>query len=301
MKKTILLLALSACLNLHSQHYNQAFDGNSVNPITVVLDTSPSNVWQIGKPQKTLFKSAKSVPRVIVTDTLNSYPVNNVSRFTFAVQSPPSSPAIGPFALRWVQKLDLDTMLDGAIVEFSSNGVNWQNAHNNPNVYQFYGFKPSSKDTMPSGEFSFSGRDTTWRDIWLCIGKPFFSQNDSLFFRFTLKSDGIQNNREGWMIDNFMTNFTIFHPVKEISQIDPVVVYPNITTGIVNIEMKKINDSDEIDDIELIDESGRVVERFGKNYTKVVLDISNHKPGLYYLRVTIHNKAQLFKLVYEKN
>lgn len=300
MKKYLLLFfGLNACLNLHSQSYNQTFDGNSVNPIIFFLDTAQSNVWQIGQPQKTFFNGAYSPSNAIVTHTANPYPVNNISRFTFGVPTYTNGYSYF-YALRWVQKLDLDTGLDGGIVEISSDQVNWQNAHNNPNVYQFYGFKPANKDTLPSGEFAFSGRDTTWRDIWLCLRSTVASQNDTLYVRFSLKSDGIQTNRDGWMIDNVMYSTTIIHPVKEISELGPVVVYPNITTGMVNIEMKKISDTDMIDDIELIDESGRVVERFGKNYTKVVLDISNHKPGLYYLKVTVHNKTHSFKVIYEK-
>lgn len=303
MKKTLLLLvALCSGLVSYSQGYSaQSFDGPQPNSFSVTLVPSTNNTWQIGKPQKTMFNAAKSTPRVIVTDTINSYPVNDVSSFIFGV--PVNSPSIYGYiyALRWVQKLDLDAGLDGGIVEFSNDKVTWQNAHNNPNSYQFYGFTPATKVTLPSGDVAFSGRDTTWRDLWLCVKSSYAHQNDTLYFRFSLKSDGTQTNKEGWMIDNFRFESTILHPVKEISQLDPVVVYPNITTGMVNIEMKKLKDTDMIDDIELIDESGRVVERFGKNYTKVVLDISNHKPGLYYLRVTIHNKAQLFKLVYEKN
>ena len=302
MRKTLLpLFAIIMCLRLSAQLlYTQSFESPQSNSFSITLVPPVNNTWQIGKPQKTLFNSARSVPRVIVTDTLNPYPVNNVSSFTFGVplQNNFGNPI---YALRWTQKLDLDAGLDGGIVEFSNDKVNWQNAHNNPNSYQFYGFTPATKVTLPSGEQAFSGHDNTWRDLWLCVKSSFADQNDTLYFRFTLKSDGIQTNKEGWMIDNFIFSNTIIHPVKEISQLDPVVVYPNITTGIVNIEMKKIQDTDMIDAIELIDEGGRVVERFGKNYTKVILDISNHKPGLYYLRVTIHNKAQLFKLVYEKN
>lgn len=296
----LLLFAFMVGSGLSAQlNRNQSFDGPQPNSFSVTLVPSANNVWQIGKPQKTLFNAAKSAPRVIVTDTINSYPANNVSSFTFGV---PTYTNVNSYfyALRWVQKLDLDTGLDGGIVELSSDQVNWQNAHNNPNVYQFYGFKPANKDTLPSGEFAFSGRDTTWRDIWLCVKSTIGNQNDTLYFRFSLKSDGIQNNKEGWMIDNFMYSTTVLHPVKEISQIDQVVVYPNITTGIVNVEMKKLKDTDMIDDLELIDESGRVVERYGKNYTKVVLDISNHKPGLYYLKVTTHSKTQSFKILYEK-
>lgn len=302
MKQTALLFVAlcSGLASLAQQSYVQSFDGPQPNSFSVTLVPSTNNTWQIGKPQKTMFNAAKSAPRVIVTDTINSYPVNDVSSFVFGIPLQNSS---GNFiyALRWVQKLDLDAGLDGGIVEFSNDKVSWQNAHNNPNSYQFYGFTPASKVTLPSGDYAFSGRDTTWRDLWLCVKSTYAHQNDTLYFRFSLKSDGTQTNKEGWMIDNFRFETTILHPVKEISQLDPVVVYPNITTGMVNIEMKKLRDSDGIDEIELIDESGRVVERYGKNYTKVVLDISNHKPGLYHLRVTIHNKAQLFKLVYEKN
>jgi len=299
-KTTLFFFAIMLCLGLSAQlNKNQSFDGPQPNSFSVTLVPSANNVWQIGKPQKTFFNAAKSAPRVIVTDTINSYPTNNVSRFMFGVPTFTNGYSYF-YALRWVQKLDLDTGLDGGIVEISSDQVNWQNAHNNSNVYQFYGFKPANKDTLPSGEFAFSGRDTTWRDIWLCVKSTIVSQNDTLYFRFSLKSDGIQTNKEGWMIDNFMYSTTILHPVKETSELGPVVVYPNITTGIVNVEMKKLKDSDMIDDIELIDESGRVVERFGKNYTKVVLDISNHKPGLYYLKVTTPSKTQSFKLLYEK-
>ncbi len=301
MKKTILLfVAICSGLASHAQgYYAQSFDGPQPNSFSVTLVPSANNVWQIGKPQKTFFNAAKSTPRVIVTDTINSYPVNNVSGFVFGVPLQNSS---GNFiyALRWVQKLDLDAGLDGGIVEFSNDQVSWQNAHNNPNSYQFYGFTPASKVTLASGEYAFSGRDTTWRDLWLCVKSTYAHQNDTLYFRFSLNSDGTQTNKEGWMIDNFRFETTILHPVKEISQIDQVVVYPNITTGIVNVEMKKLKDTDLIDDIVLIDESGRVVERYGKNYTKVVLDISNHKPGLYYLKVTTHSKTQSFKILYEK-
>lgn len=304
MKKAVLLIvSLWLGLNLSAQlPYQQYFDGPQPNPISITLVPSANNAWQVGKPQKTLFRNAKSAPHVIITDTLNPYPVNANHSFVFGI--PLANSGFGGnyiYALRWTQKLDLDTGLDGGIVELSNDGTNWQNAHNNPNSYQFYGFTPGSKVTLPSGEIAFSGRDTTWRDLWLCVRSTYAHQNDTLYFRFSLKSDSIQTTQEGWMIDNFNFATSILHPVKEISQIDPVVVYPNITTGIVNIEMKKLRDSDGIDEIELIDESGRVVERYGKNYTKVVLDITKHKPGLYHLRVTTHNKAQLFKLVYEKN
>ncbi|MEO6302887.1 MAG: T9SS type A sorting domain-containing protein, partial [Bacteroidia bacterium] len=127
------------------------------------------------------------------------------------------------------------------------------------------------------------------------------SQNDTIYYRFTFKSDGINTNKEGWMIDNMSGHMTILHPVKEISQIDNIVVYPNITNGIVNIEMKKKSEKDVIQNLELYNSDGKLVERFGQNYTKLLIDLSNHPTGMYYLNVTINKKVSKFKILYEKN
>ena len=39
------------------------------------------NIWQIGTPTKTIFNSVYSMPRAIVTDTLNPYLANDTSVF----------------------------------------------------------------------------------------------------------------------------------------------------------------------------------------------------------------------------
>lgn len=306
MKKTLLFSFIFVSLVSFSQnYYSQYFDGANTNPnnsIIVGIQTSSTNIWQIGKPQKTLFSSASTTPNVIVTDTINNYPINNVSTFTFAIKQVSPGPGGFPYALQWKQKLDMDAGLDGGIVEISMNSGNtWINVHNNPNIYQFYGFLPGNKDTINGNEYCFSGTDNVWRDIWLCLPPSFTSQNDTIMYKFTFKSDGINTNKEGWMIDNLIGHTTILHPVKEISQIDNIVVYPNTTNGIVNVEMKKTSNTDVIQNIQLFDNEGRLVETFGQNYTKVVLDISKHKAGLYYLNVTINKKVSKFKIIYEKN
>ncbi len=302
MKTIICILFTFVSLTIRCQTYNQFFDGFNTNPsnsIIVGIQTSSTNIWQIGAPQKTMFNSASTLPKVIITDTINTYPINNVSTFTFAVKNTASG---FPYALQWKQKLDMDAGLDGGIIEISMNSGNtWQNVHNNPNVYQFYGFLPSSKDTINGNEYCFSGTDNVWRDIWLCLPTVLTNLNDTIYYKFTFKSDGINTNKEGWMIDNMNAHNTIIHPVKEISQIDNIVVYPNITNGIVNVEMKKTANTDVIQNIELYNSEGKLVESYGQNYTKVVLDISKHKAGMYYLNVTINKKVSKFKILYEKN
>lgn len=285
--------------------YYQYFDGANTTPSTsimVAIQTTSTNIWQIGKPQKTLFSSASTTPNVIVTDTVNNYPPKNVSTFTFAIFNP-YWPSPGPItALRWKQKLDMDQGLDGGIVEFSNtSGTTWTNSINNPNVYQYYGWQPLNKDTLPSGEFCFSGTDNVWRDIWLCIGWPVTNANDTMMFKFTFKSDSINNPKEGWMIDNMMAYFTMLHPVKSVSQTDYLSVYPNITNGILNVEAKKQSEKDAILSMELVNIEGKVIESYGHNKTKVVLDISKHPPGLYHLKVTTNVQSSTFTVLLEKN
>jgi hypothetical protein len=297
MKKLLLLFVFVQQL-AYGQFYTNYFEG-SFNSLTVSIASSSTNIWQIGKPAKPFFSAASTTPNVIVTDTLAFYPTNNVSSFTFTYNSPFFNPA-APLAVQWKQKLDCEQGKDGGIVEFSTNGTVWQNAHNNTNVYQFYGFQPANKDTLANNEYAFSGRDNTWRDIWLCILPNVLNSNGICYFRFTFKSDAVNTNQEGWMIDNLTVHGTFFHPVKENSKLGRLTVYPSITSGIVNVELMKNEEYKTIDNIELIDQNGKTVERYGQNYSKVVLDISAHRTGIYYLKVTINKKVSFHKVIYEK-
>jgi hypothetical protein len=149
------------------------------------------------------------------------------------------------------------------IIEYSvDTGVTWTNVFNDPHVYNFYGFSIFNQDTLPSGEYAFSGTDTAWQDIWLCFDLTWLSFNDSIYFRFTLKSDSIQTNKEGWMIDNLMAHISIMHPVREVDKMDYMNVYPNPTKDFVNIEMEKIQNFHLIEDMKFVTQEGIVLKEW---------------------------------------
>jgi hypothetical protein len=306
MKQLYILITLLFCsqsFKAQPSTFYQYFDGANTTPSTSILvsiQSSSTNIWQIGKPQKTLFSSASTTPNVIVTDTVNYYPVNNTSSFTFSVSNTFFPNSI--LALRWKQKLDMDQGKDGGIVEYSTNnGISWVNTLNNPMVYNYYGYLPANKDTLPSGEFCFSGTDNVWRDVWLCLPPSVTSLNSTIFFRYTFKSDSVNTNKEGWMIDNFMSYYTYIHPVKQLSQAEYMNVYPNVTNGILNVEGKKLSEDDAILKMELLDLQGKVLESYGHNKLKVVLDISKYPPGMYHLNVTTNVKSTSHTILLEKN
>lgn len=307
MRLTLLLVCIlvSGIRTLHAQNFfMQYFDGadtSASSAIMIQLDTSSTNVWQIGKPQKSIFDSAATVPNAIVTDTLNPYPVNNVSRFSYQVQTFAFGPA-GVLALQWKQKLDFDRDHDGGIIEFSvDSGQTWLNAFNTPYVYNFYGFDQSNVDTLSTGEYAFSGTDSTWRDIWLCFDIAWLSSmGDTVTVRYTMVSDSIDNQREGWIIDNMMTHITWAHTVKQMESSEYMKVFPTLTSGIINIEAEKLQEFHIIESIELFDMQGRVVQRHGIAPTKFYIDIKDHAEGMYYLKVRTNKKTETFPVVLKK-
>jgi hypothetical protein len=245
-----------------------------------------------------IFDSAATVPNAILTDTANYYPINNASSFQYTIVPWTNW---GILAIQWKQKLDMDDGFDGGVIEFSvDSGNTWQNAFNNPNVYNFYGYDTSNVDTIQNGSMAFTGTDSTWKDIWLCYDMTWLNWNDSIMVRHTFLSDSTDNNKEGWLIDNMLAHITIIHTVNEIKQEEYMAITPNPTSGRVNITTKKIDEPHIIEKIELVNIEGRVVQQWGVSPTKFYVDIGNHPNGIYFLNVKTNIQSETFKIVLER-
>lgn len=302
MKKTLLLSVLLALTvtTLHAQmiKFAQYFDGadtSASNSIIVHLDTAAENIWQIGRPQKTIFDTANTTPNVLVTDTVNNYPKSNTSIFTFGLNVNNWSP-IGIAAIRWVQKLDMSDSIHGGMVEFSlDTGITWRNTFTDPLVYNFYGFKNTNVDTLAGGVQRFSGKDTVWRDIWLCFRTSNLpASTDSILFRFTFTSDTTDNNNEGWMIDNLLAQETFFHTVSNTDPNQAFMVYPTLTDGIVKIESDK--DAGDIENIVVTDMNGRTVLRQDVHGRKTTLNIGHMPAGNYFIGIHTLKKIEVYRI-----
>ena len=308
MKQICLTAVLLLCFVRYAtaQYSTQYFDGadticNSnmyVSSICISIDNDSTNIWQVGIPQKSIFDSAATYPNALLTDTINYYPPNNSSSFQFTYVPWYNW---GILAIQWKQKLDMDSGWDGGKIEFSvDSGMTWQNAFNNPYVYNFYGFQPANADTLPNGDFVFSGTDSSWRDIWLCYDLTWLSFNDSITVRFTFISDSVNNNKEGWMIDNLISHMTIIHTVKEVEQENYFNVYPNPASSIVHIQAQKIMDYHIIETMELVDPLGFVVDQWTNIPTKFWFDTSKYNDGMYYLKIRTNLQSETLPIVISK-
>lgn len=298
MKRHLLISILLFCtLNLFAQ-YAQYFDDTTQYSGTIVvsIDTSSSNIWQVGPPQKIVFDSAATLPNVIVTDTLNTYPINNESSFQFTIVAEPWS--YGIYAIQWKQKLDMDHGEDWAIVEFKADQDSvWQNAFDNPYVYNFYGFDSLNVDTMPNGEMAFTGTDSSWSDIWFCFSNSYIGYGTGILSaRFRFVSDSVDSGKDGWMIDNIIGRETIRHTVAEVEQTEYLKVYPTNTTGRVHIEAKKLQEYHIIEQLEVYNLNGERVRYFENVPTKFFIDIEDQPAGTYLMKIRTNKKSETHKV-----
>ncbi len=310
MKKIICYFLLSLIWPVtiaQSQQWKQYFDGEDTlfdqsgwnQSIKIEFDTSSTNIWQIGVPQKTMFNSAASLPNVLRTDTLNPYPPHNTSSFWFTIK--PHSPG-GILAIRWKQKLDMQFDFDGGKVEFSTNGgASWVNAIHNPYVYNFFGYDNFNVDTLSNGDFVFSGTDASWKDIWLCFGFSWINNFDSLMLKFTFMSDiPNTNSREGWMIDNMQAHKTFLHTINENKSDKYIHVFPNPAKDLLNIEVQKTNDYHIIETMQLINSLGQIIEEWSCIPTKFFIDTRKYVPGHYFLVIKTNLKTETTSVIIER-
>jgi hypothetical protein len=119
-----------------------------------------------------------------------------------------------------------------------------------------------------------------------------FNWNDTALFRFTLLSDSVENSKEGWLIDNMLAHITIIHTVNEVEQEHYVNVYPNPANNIVHIQTQKIMEYHIIEQMELVDMLGRIVDKWTNIPTKFWFDTNKYNEGMYYLKVKTNIKSE---------
>jgi len=185
------------------------------------IDTSATNIWQIGQPQKFFFNQSFSLPNAIVTDTLNNYPLNNYSYFDLIIDENSFPSYAWQMFFEFKHKVNSDTLRDGGYITISyDKGQTFNNIINE--TEQNYFVTPTNnngwfdeyklnmyneQDTLFNGEFGFSGK-TEWittKFAWYNIPCKNVQNKiilDTIFIRFNFISDNINNIKDGWMIDN---------------------------------------------------------------------------------------------------
>jgi Secretion system C-terminal sorting domain len=286
-KSTFLILLILIASTVKSQsHYSKTINFESNRQLVEIDTLQQTNIWQIGQPQKSFLDSAYSIPYAIITDTINSYPINNLSSFQVKIYSPPQS-CWGIGSLNFMHKYDFELNKDGGYIEVKyDNDTNWTNiifdmeAELGIYLNEFY----TETDTILGGIPAFTGSSATWKYseimwIWFMGVRPFI--HDSLTIRFTMKSDAIETNNEGWLIDNIQLlledctgSIQYLNATKNSS-----FVYPNPMLN--NSVLKFENPSKQKAKIDIFDISGKPVRSIETTNDKVDIRSQDLSKGIY--------------------
>lgn len=287
MKKILTILLFLNFHTLYSQtscddnYYNIDFE-DTVCLYHIVIDTTsfPNNIWQIGRPQKPLFDSTAYPTNVIITDTVNPYPVNNTSVF-YIRNLATYGDLYGVKMFQGYYKVQTDSLSDYGLMEFSpDNGTTWVDLFNDTvyNITTWYSQMPV-----------LTGNSNGWGlfDLSLVdIGSVFnINLGDTLLYRFTFKSDSIADTLGGIIFDNFFfSDFiegiseTHFKPIKS-------KIYPNPSSKIFTVAFE--NPKAELFELSVYDIHSNLMLKKNNIYeNSIILDAESFKPGIYVYKLT---------------
>lgn len=292
MKNIILILLFtSSLITLHAQRNQINFDDGYIDWITIDT-TNINNSWQIGPPQKILFDSAFSDPNVIITDTLNIYSINDTS--IFYVYFPWHSYSMWP-ELGFRFKIDADSISDfGNIKASYDNGNTWIEVIKDAEQYDIEWFVHGQDLGGGNHELIYSyGVDTIaftgTSEIWYTFNMSmygwdsYFPFNDTIVYRISFQSDSVQNNKEGWMIDNIWVNDWISKLEENYQRTPAILTYPNPFTHLVSFKTPYQNRI--LESIKIYDVSGNLIKNVLSNTPKIVLNLSDLNAGLYFYHI----------------
>lgn len=266
-------------------------DSYGIEHLKIDTVSNPSASWQIGAPQKTLFTSALSVPNVIVTDTVNSYPINDTS--SFLIHNVAGYGFVWPHTviLEGNYFVNSDSLTDYGTIEFSpDNGNTWVDLINDP-TYDPYLMWPYPKPVL-------TGNSNGWKHFYLHLAElgPVFNiqLGDTVAYRFTFISDSVQTNKDGLMFDNFHFEDYV-ESIDEIQNNNLISLFPNPTSEQLLIKQKS-NSSEQ--SIQIFDCQGQLVYE-NVNFTGQSIDIKQFKNGVYMLKYSDANSNCLKQFIVE--
>lgn len=251
--------------------------------ITKIDTNLRQNLWQIGYPVKSVFNYG-NLTNKIVTDTLLPYGVNNLS--TFYVRIIPTGWDFW-IDVQFDHFFDTDSLKDGGFIEISvDGGMTWTNIINSQYLVVGMDFNLySNNDTLFNGNPGFSG----FSGIYQYSGFELeMFEIDTLDLRFCFISDNIDNQRNGWSIDNLYI-WGFWEGIDEKDHIQ-YNLYPNPVINKSKLTFK--NPDFNKFTLEITDCFGRLIQKQTEIWSnEVTISNSGLSKGIYFFKLFDANNA----------
>ncbi|NVO19788.1 MAG: T9SS type A sorting domain-containing protein [Bacteroidetes bacterium] len=248
-------------------------EANSLSRVKIDTVSNSLNAWRIGHPEKTVFTTEYSSPNVIATGLKDPYPVNDTSSFTIIHLA-------GDGWSTGYMKIDIggwyyvnsDTLTDYGFIEFSADkGKTWYSADSNSGCCSW-----SAVQEAPT----LTGNSYGWKHFYYCICPPVkVNYEDTILYRFSFISDGIQSNKDGLMFDNL--HFEDWsESIPEIQNNKLVSIYPCPATDYISIRRNFTADPESV---QIINYAGQLIYE-NHDFIEGYVNISQLTNGLYFLK-----------------
>ena len=315
MKKSLLIISLSLITSFLSAQlplgYYESISFDPPSPVYISINVTDTilkidtsivgNIWQIGKPHKTIFDSAYSHPNAIVTDTIHYYPPNNFSAFTVKIFDPAWMSLTAPspcIEFSFMHKFDMDSLKDGGYIEISyNNGITWTNIANDTNGFgnpDFY-YYSSSPPIIANGNAAFTGSSHGWQQVLMeGVDWDIFSNPFPVYLRFVFYSDSILTNKEGWMIDNLdlcMGCANCMPGIEEKQGNGLISIFPNPVNNVLTVEAPLKSK------IEISNNKGQFLKTFNTTNKETTIDVSDLSGGVYIVTVKTDKRIVTKKII----
>jgi hypothetical protein len=249
----------------------------------------PVRNWQIGAPQKNVFKSAHSAPNVIVTNRTKSYPVNDTASFVIVTQAAGGFSTPHTVMITGQYYVNADSLTDVGKIEFSSDkGKTWINLIN-PGIYSSYIHWQTEKPVL-------TGNSNGWKKFWVSFASlgPILNikYGDTLLYKFSFISDNIDTHKDGLMYDSFYFEDYV-EGISEIQNDNLISIYPNPCSDLLTIleSEKKACSS-----VQILNSIGEIV--YTDNcFNGKEIHIKTFKEGIYYLKYTSSKSFAMKKFI----
>ena len=283
---TIVISIVAVTTALGQFPYETITFDDTTNMSSVSIDTINfhHNIWQIGKPQKTIFTSAYSAPNAIVTDTVNPYPINDTSQFVILHKVYfPTCSGYWWTSIYAKYMVNSDTLTDIGTIEFSFDiGKTWVNVLSDTNIIIH-----NCGDIPPV----LSGNSNGWKSFNVefnpnyAIVNPVVQNGDTVLIRFTFISDSVQTNKDGLMFDYIQIGDMSEGIEERGFENIQSTVFPNPVADNLNIKFDNKTNSGFV--LTILDSKGNLVKTLSdlKN-SSVNVGIKELSSGIYYYKLT---------------
>jgi len=252
-----------------------------------------NNIWQVGEPQKSFVTNIPDGINVIITDTVNSYPINDTS--IFIINNLPA-PYPEMIVLRGYYKVNSDTITDYGKIEFSpNNGNTWIDLINDTilvdtinNLTWFWpNDVPNQRKPILSGNSQGQLYDHFYVNLELLRGFYNIQSTDTVLYKFTFISDNIETNKGGLFFDYLTFEEYVGGVTEQNNSSLNSACFPNPAKNTINISFDNFNSL--LYQVYIYDLFGTLVYTYETNSNTKNISINKFENGIYLYRIMNKN------------